>query len=187
MPECAQGDAQRGDWVVPTFNYELRTQKPVLLYWLMMASYSLFGVNEFAARFPSALMAIGTTLVTFHLGRLLFNNRAGLLAGLMMATCLMFGVGGHRHTRLIAHFLHDPFAICICKGRDAACQRLCPCIVRHAHNASFSRRAIDLRLPAAAVERLRNDLQPHGDCSSRQRANRSCFADGDHRPVLVAR
>jgi 4-amino-4-deoxy-L-arabinose transferase-like glycosyltransferase len=95
---CAREMHKRGDWVVPTFNDELRTQKPVLLYWLMMASYSVFGANEFAARLPSALLAVGTTLVTFHLGRLLFSPRVGLMAGLMMATCLMFGVAGRAAT-----------------------------------------------------------------------------------------
>ena len=95
---CAREMLARGDWVVPTFNHELRTQKPVLLYWLMMAAYSVFGVNEFAARLPSALLAVGTTLITFHLGRLLFNSRAAMLAGLMMATCLMFGVAGRAAT-----------------------------------------------------------------------------------------
>ncbi len=65
---CAREMLERGDWVVPTFNYELRTQKPVLLYWCMLASYSVFGVNEFAARLPSALFAIGTSLLTYHLG-----------------------------------------------------------------------------------------------------------------------
>ena len=95
---CAREMLERGDWVVPTFNYELRTQKPVLLYWLMMGSYWLFGVNEFAARFPSAVLAVGTTLVTFQLGRRLFNIRTGMLAGLAMATCLMFGVAGRAAT-----------------------------------------------------------------------------------------
>lgn len=95
---CAHEMLARGDWVVPTFNHELRTQKPVLLYWLIMAAYSVFGVNEFAARLPSAVLAVGTTLVTFHLGRLLFNSRVAILAGLMMATCLMFGVAGRAAT-----------------------------------------------------------------------------------------
>src|SRR5687768_1167165 len=95
---CAREMLARGDWVVPTFNHELRTQQPVLVYWLIMAAYSVFGVNEFAARLPSALLAVGTTLVTFHLGRLLFCARVGLLAGLMMATCLMFGVAGRAAT-----------------------------------------------------------------------------------------
>jgi 4-amino-4-deoxy-L-arabinose transferase-like glycosyltransferase len=95
---CAREMLERGDWVVPTFNYELRTQKPVLIYWCMLVSYSVFGVNEFAARLPSALFAVGTSLLTYHLGRLLFNRRAGLFAGLMIATCLMFGVSGRAAT-----------------------------------------------------------------------------------------
>ena len=45
---------ESGDRLTPTFNYELRVAKPVFLYWLMDVSYRLFGVNEFAARFPSA-------------------------------------------------------------------------------------------------------------------------------------
>src|SRR6185369_15740923 len=54
---CALEILRRGDWVVPTFNAELRTHKPVLLYWCIMSSYLALGVNEFAARLPSALCA----------------------------------------------------------------------------------------------------------------------------------
>ena len=39
---CAAEMMQANDWVVPIFNAKLRTHKPVLLYWLMMTSYSLF-------------------------------------------------------------------------------------------------------------------------------------------------
>ncbi len=53
-----------GDLVTPTFNGELRVAKPVFLYWLMTASYYLFGVNEFAARAPSALF--GVALIVMH-------------------------------------------------------------------------------------------------------------------------
>src|SRR6186997_2131930 len=63
--QCAREMLARGDWIVPTFNQELRTDKPVLLYWLMMPAYLLLGVNELAARLPSALLAIGTTLLTY--------------------------------------------------------------------------------------------------------------------------
>jgi 4-amino-4-deoxy-L-arabinose transferase-like glycosyltransferase len=95
---CAREMLERRDWVVPTFNYELRTQKPVLLYWCMLASYGVFGINEFAARLPSAVFAVGTSLLTYHLGRLLFNPRVGLFGGLAIATCLMFGVAGRAAT-----------------------------------------------------------------------------------------
>src|SRR6185436_13240979 len=57
---CAREMFLRGDWVVPTFNAELRTHKPILLYWCMLVSYHVGGANEFTARLPSALAAIGT-------------------------------------------------------------------------------------------------------------------------------
>src|SRR5690606_3549850 len=47
---CAAEMLARGDWVVPVFNNELRGHKPVLLYWCMMAVYSVLGVSEFSAR-----------------------------------------------------------------------------------------------------------------------------------------
>jgi 4-amino-4-deoxy-L-arabinose transferase-like glycosyltransferase len=52
---------EQGQWISPTFNYEPRFAKPVFLYWLMSLSYHLFGVNEFAARLPSAVA--GTALI----------------------------------------------------------------------------------------------------------------------------
>ena len=48
-----------GDLVTPTFNGELRVAKPVFVYWLMTGSYQVFGVNEFAARAPSAHLRRG--------------------------------------------------------------------------------------------------------------------------------
>jgi 4-amino-4-deoxy-L-arabinose transferase-like glycosyltransferase len=96
--QCAREMYERGDPIEPTFNHEPRTDKPALLYWLMMGSYSLFGVNEFAARFPSAVLGIGTVLLTYHLGRLLFRPRVGLWAGLIMATNVMFDVDARAAT-----------------------------------------------------------------------------------------
>ena len=95
---CAYEMLERQDWVVPMFNAELRTHKPVLLYWCMMTAYAVFGVNEFAARFWSAVAATATVLVTYHLGRRLFSPRAGLWSGLALSTCLMFGVAGRAAT-----------------------------------------------------------------------------------------
>ena len=56
---------ESGDRLTPTFNGELRVAKPVFLYWLMDQSYRLFGVSEFAARFPSALFGVGLILITY--------------------------------------------------------------------------------------------------------------------------
>ena len=79
-------------------NAELRTHKPVLLYWLIMTAYSAFGVNEFSARFWSAVLAVGTSLCTYVIGRRLFDDRVGTWAGIIIATVLMFDVAGRAAT-----------------------------------------------------------------------------------------
>lgn len=96
--ECAREMREAGNWVVPQFNYALRTDKPILIYWLMITSYELFGVNEFAARFWSAALAVGTCLLTFGIGRRLYGANAGLWSGLAMAACVMFAVSGRAAT-----------------------------------------------------------------------------------------
>lgn len=89
---------ERGDWVVPTFNAQLRTDKPILIYWWMHLSFKLFGVSEFSARLGSALLAIGTVFLTYHMGRKLYSPPIALLAALILATCLMFSVLGRAVT-----------------------------------------------------------------------------------------
>jgi 4-amino-4-deoxy-L-arabinose transferase-like glycosyltransferase len=89
---------QRGDWVVPYFNAEVRTHKPVLLYWFMIAAYSIFGVNEFSARFWSAALSVLTVLMTYSLGRRLLGKMAGLMAGVCLSTMLMFVVASRAAT-----------------------------------------------------------------------------------------
>jgi 4-amino-4-deoxy-L-arabinose transferase-like glycosyltransferase len=95
---CAVEMLERNDWVVPFFNDEIRTHKPVLLYWLIMSAYGVFGVNEFAARFWSAALGVGTVVCTYHLGTRLFNRRSGLWAALALAPALMFDVASRAAT-----------------------------------------------------------------------------------------
>ncbi len=95
---CAREMLERHDWVVPMFNYELRTAKPVLVYWFMMCAYEIFGVTEFGARFWSAVMGIGTCLLTYGIGRHLFQPAVGMWAALMLAAALMFGVASRAAT-----------------------------------------------------------------------------------------
>lgn len=75
-----------GDWLAPRFNFVPRAQKPPLTYWVILFSYQLFGVNEFALRLPSALAAIGTFLFCYGAGRMLFGPRAALAAAAIAAT-----------------------------------------------------------------------------------------------------
>lgn len=95
---CAVEMLQRGDWVVPWFNGEIRTHKPVLLYWLMMSAYGVFGINEFSARFWSAALGVGTVLLTYLMGRRMFGHRSGLLAGVVLCSTIMFPVAARAAT-----------------------------------------------------------------------------------------
>lgn len=61
--QCAREMMEQNEWVVPTFNQELRGHKPPLHYYFMRAAYTVFGVNAFAARFFSALL--GLSLLVF--------------------------------------------------------------------------------------------------------------------------
>jgi len=95
---CAREMLERGDWVTPMFNAELRTAKPVLTYWLIMTAYTVFGQGEFAARFFSALLALGTVAATYAIAKRLFNAQTAFWSGLILATTLMFNVAGHAAT-----------------------------------------------------------------------------------------
>lgn len=63
--ECAREMLERNDLIVPTFNGELRTDKPVLEYYGMMTAYKIAGINEASARFFSALCGLLVVLATF--------------------------------------------------------------------------------------------------------------------------
>ncbi|MDD5681552.1 MAG: glycosyltransferase family 39 protein [Candidatus Omnitrophica bacterium] len=80
----------RGDWITPYYHGQFRFAKPILFYWCVSLSYLTFGINNFAARFPSALFAIFTVLTTFSIGRRLFDPKTGLLAAGMTATFALF-------------------------------------------------------------------------------------------------
>ena len=73
-----------GDLVTPTFNGELRVAKPVFVYWLMTVSYHVFGVNEFAARTPSALFGVALILMHYLFLTRLRGPTAGLVGALML-------------------------------------------------------------------------------------------------------
>src|SRR4026207_1791424 len=75
---------ETGDWITPTFNYEPRFYKPAFVYWLMTASYHLFGTNEFAARFHSALFGMALILLQYWFTARWQNEQVALLSSLML-------------------------------------------------------------------------------------------------------
>jgi 4-amino-4-deoxy-L-arabinose transferase-like glycosyltransferase len=83
---------ERGDYVVPYFNGKLFPDKPVLMFWTMLSGYFLFGVTEFGARCGSAVFGIGSLLLTYRLGRILFTPTVGWWGALILASTLNFSL-----------------------------------------------------------------------------------------------
>ena len=75
--EASREMIERGDYVVPHFNNQLRLDKPPLAYWAQVASYKIFGENDFAARFPSAVAAALVALSILAWGTQIGGNRVG--------------------------------------------------------------------------------------------------------------
>ena len=71
------------NWLLPTNNGIPRLQKPPLLYWVIIASYKILGVNEAAARLPVALAVVATVALIFLIGEKLSDYWRGFIAGLI--------------------------------------------------------------------------------------------------------
>ena len=91
---CSVAMLDSGNWIVPTFNGDLRVEKPPLVNWIQMVGIRLLGRNEAGVRIGSVCLTIGTCLLTWWLGRLLAGPAVGLLSGIIMASCLWTAVGG---------------------------------------------------------------------------------------------
>lgn len=91
--QIAREMVQTGRWAVPHLNGAVYDQKPPLFFWILAALGAMRGdVDEWAARLPSAISATLTLLLTYLFGARLFGRRAGLLAGCVLATSLLFVV-----------------------------------------------------------------------------------------------
>lgn len=67
------------DYLFVQVFYEPFWEKPPLFIWFQALSMKVFGVNEFAARFPNALAGVLTLIVLFNYGRKLLNERFGVI------------------------------------------------------------------------------------------------------------
>src|SRR5205807_9215147 len=74
---------QSRQWLWPTNNGLPRLPKPPLLYWLIIGSFKIFGVNSAAARLPIALATIASVALTFLIGEKLKDYLRGFFAGLI--------------------------------------------------------------------------------------------------------
>lgn len=93
--EATKEMVQSKDWITPTYNGINRYDKPVLFYWLMAASYKTFGINEFGARFPSALAALMLTLSVFFFTKNICGAKNAVYAAFSLALSMYYLAYSH--------------------------------------------------------------------------------------------
>ncbi len=81
--------ARRGPSFTVTWNGAPAFQNPPLAFWALASSYTVLGENDFAARAPSMLMALGIMVGVWRLGCLV----SGALAGAAAAALLLLTPG----------------------------------------------------------------------------------------------
>jgi 4-amino-4-deoxy-L-arabinose transferase-like glycosyltransferase len=83
--EVAREMLLRGDYITPTLGGYTWFEKPSLLYWMMAASFKVFGVSEWAARLGPALCGLLTIVAIAFVGH---EIKRGLSTVVVTATCL---------------------------------------------------------------------------------------------------
>lgn len=76
--EIAREMILNNDYLRPTINFEPFWEKPPLFIWFQAISFKLFGINEYAARFPNAVAGSVTLLFLYFAGKKLQNKEFGL-------------------------------------------------------------------------------------------------------------
>ncbi len=115
-PRFAQATAEMvrsGNYLYPTFNGKLRPDKPIMIYWLMAIGVHLLGVTEIAVRLPSILAAAGSALLTFWIGRRLWDPRTGLMAMAILTSSLLMAMVGTTATADSVLLLFMTFAMAL--------------------------------------------------------------------------
>lgn len=96
--QIARAMLETGDWVTPRLNGVAYMEKPPLKYWMIAASFGVFGIHDWSARLPLILAHIALCVVTGRMTRWAFGSpRAGLYAGVALAS----SVGLFLFTRIL--------------------------------------------------------------------------------------
>lgn len=78
-----------GNYSEPQINFQTFTEKPPLFFWLQAAAMNIFGINEFSARLPNALLGILAICVLYAIGKKLKNKFFGFLWALVYAGTIL--------------------------------------------------------------------------------------------------
>ncbi len=83
---------ESGNYIEVFYNYEPRFNKPIMIYWEILLSTAIFGLNEFAIRLPSALAGLGTIFLVYRIGQLLEGRQLGIIAAIIMTFAFQFAI-----------------------------------------------------------------------------------------------
>src|SRR5262245_11198086 len=79
----------KSEWIVPSVNGGLYTDKPILYFWLVLIASKIYGgVNEWTVRLPVAFGGLGFVLTTYLIGRDFLGARTGFYAAIILATSM---------------------------------------------------------------------------------------------------
>ncbi|MEO8717815.1 MAG: glycosyltransferase family 39 protein [Burkholderiales bacterium] len=81
-----------GDWVTPRLNDLKYFEKPALQYWVTAAAYRFLGESEWTARLWPATTGFLGLLAVLITGGALFGRRAGIVAGLLLASMFAYPI-----------------------------------------------------------------------------------------------
>lgn len=87
--ESAREMIETGNYLQVQINYRPFYEKPPLFIWLQALSMQVFGINEFAARFPNVIVGITTLLIAFSVGSRIHSQRFGVLWMICFAGSLL--------------------------------------------------------------------------------------------------
>lgn len=73
--EAAREMVLTNNWLNPQIDFQLFWEKPPFFIWMQAISMKLFGINEFAARFPNTIIGIATLCSLFYIGNKVVNRR----------------------------------------------------------------------------------------------------------------
>ncbi|MBS1954948.1 MAG: glycosyltransferase family 39 protein [Cyanobacteria bacterium SZAS-4] len=102
-PAACREMVQAQEWIVPQLNYQIYFSKPIMTFWLINSAYVLFGVNELAGRLWSSALCTMLVYFCYFTTRALAGARAGLLAGLILASSPLM-VATCRRSSIDAYF-----------------------------------------------------------------------------------
>ncbi len=89
-----------GDWMTMHYNGQPAFENSPFYMWLVALSYKLFGINDYAAKFPSALFGLATILLVYLFARRRYGEWAAFASSFVLSTTFVF-------TRYARHAMID--------------------------------------------------------------------------------